>query len=205
MAPGTNVKIMKRFKTVNDYIANREHWQDEIKRLREILLSTELTEDVKWGGPCYTYNGQNVVGIGGFKSYFGLWFHQGVLLEDKQKILINAQEGTTKALRQWRMNAAKDIKPATIKAYVREAISLVKEGKKIGPQKNKPIVIPPELKNALAKNAKARKGFDALRLGLQREYTDHVASAKREETKKKRLEKILPLIAAGKGLHDKYR
>ena len=196
---------MKRYKTVDDYVASREVWRDEIIRLREILLSTDLTEEVKWGGPCYTYDGQNVVGIGGFKSYFGLWFHQGVLLEDKNKVLINAQKGTTKALRQWRMQSAKDIKPATIKAYVREAISLVRKGKKIGPQKKKPLVVPPELKKALAKNAKARKGFEDLRLGLQREYTDHVASAKREETKQKRIEKILPMIVAGKGLHDKYR
>jgi len=196
---------MKRYKTVDDYVASRELWRDEIKRLREILLSTDLTEEVKWGGPCYTCDGQNVVGIGGFKSYFGLWFHQGALLKDKNKVLINAQEGTTKALRQWRMHSEKDIKQSVIKAYVKEAISLVKEGKKIGPQKKKPIVIPSELKQALAKNGKARNGFEALRLGLQREYTDHIASAKRDETKKKRIEKILPMIAAGKGLHDKYR
>ena len=196
---------MKRYKTVDDYVAGRELWQDEIRRLRKILLTTELTEEVKWGGPCYTYDGQNVVGIGGFKSYFGLWFHQGVLLKDKEAVLINAQEGTTKALRQWRMHSSKDIKPAIIKAYVKEAISLVEAGKKIGPQKKKPLVVPSELKQALAKNVKAQKGFGALSLGLQREYTDHIASAKREETKKKRIEKILPMMAAGKGLHDKYR
>ena len=196
---------MKRYKTVDDYVASRELWQDEIRRLRKILLTTELTEEVKWGGPCYTYDGQNVVGIGGFKSYFGLWFHQGVLLKDKEAVLINAQEGTTKALRQWRMHSSKDIKPAIIKAYVKEAISLVKAGKKIGPQKKKPLVVPSELKQGLAKHVKARKGFGALSLGLQREYTDHIASAKREETKKKRIEKILPMMAAGKGLHDKYR
>ena len=196
---------MKRHKTVDDYIANAGLWQAEIRRLREVLLSTELTEDVKWGGPCYTYEGKNVVGIGGFKSYFGLWFFQGALLQDKKKVLINAQEGTTKALRQWRMNSAKEIKPAAIRAYVREAIQLVKDGKRIGPQKKKPIVVPPELKKALAKNAPARKGFANLRPGLQREYTDHVASAKREATKLKRIAKILPMMTAGKGLHDKYR
>lgn len=196
---------MKRHKTVDDYVASREIWQDEINRLRAILLSTDLTEEVKWGGPCYTYNGQNVVGIGGFKSYFGLWFHQGALLKDKNKVLINAQEGTTKALRQWRMQSAKDIKPSLIKAYIREAISLVRQGKKIGPEKNKPIVVPPELKKALAKNTQARKAFENLRPGLQREYTEHIASAKREETRQKRIEKILPMISSGKGLHDKYR
>ncbi len=196
---------MKRHKTADDYFANAEIWRDEQKQLREILRSTDLTEEVKWGGPCYTYDGQNVVGIGGFKSYFGLWFHQGALLKDKNKVLINAQEGTTKALRQWRMQSAKDIKPSLIKAYVREAISLVRQGKKIGPEKNKPIVVPPELKKALAKNTQARKAFENLRPGLQREYTEHIASAKREETRQKRIEKILPMISSGKGLHDKYR
>ncbi len=202
---GTILPIMKRYKAVDDYVASRQLWEDEIKRLREILLSTDLTEEVKWGGPCYTYDGKNVVGLAGFKSYFGLWFHQGALLNDKNKVLINAQEGTTKALRQWRMRSAKDIKPATIKAYVREGISLVKAGEKIGPQERKPLVVPPELKQALTKNAAARKGFSKLRLGLQREYTDHIASAKRADTKLQRIEKILPMIAAGKGLNDKYR
>jgi len=77
---GTTLPIMKRYKAVDDYVASRQLWQDEIKRLREILLSTNLTEEVKWGGPCYTYDGKNVVGLAGFKSCFGLWFHQGALL-----------------------------------------------------------------------------------------------------------------------------
>lgn len=93
--------------------------------------------------PCYTYNGQNVVGIGGFKSYLGLWFFQGALLKDKKHVLINAQEGTTKALRQWRTQSAKEIKPAAIKTYVREAIQLVKDGEKIGSQKKKPLAVSP--------------------------------------------------------------
>lgn len=196
---------MKRYRTVDEYMRNAELWRAEQNRLREILLSTGLTEDVKWGGPVYTWNGQNVVGIGGFKSYFGLWFFQGALLRDERKLLVNAQEGRTKALRQWRMQSARDIKPAVIKAYVSEAIDLAKAGKKIGPQRRKPIVTPPELEKALARNAKARDGFKALRPGLQREYTDYIASAKRDETKQKRIEKILPMIATGKGLNDKYR
>lgn len=196
---------MRRYKNVDDYMKNVGIWRAEQKRLREILQETELTEDIKWGGPVYTYNGQNVVGIGGFKFYFGLWFFQGALLKDKRKVLINAQEGKTKALRQWRMQSAKEINPTVIKAYISEAIELVKKGQKIGPEKNKPVVVPAELKSALAKNLEARRGFENLRRGLQREYTEHIASAKREETKKKRIQEILPMIAAGKGLHDKYR
>ena len=205
MPADISLNVMKGYKTIDEYVASREQWQAEISRLRDILQAMELTEEVKWGGPCYTYAGKNIVGIGGFKSHFGLWFHRGALLEDKKDVLINGQVGTTKALRQWRMHTAKEIKPSVIKAYIREAIQLVNDGKSIGPQKNKPIVVPPELKKALAKNAKARKGFDSLRPGLQRQYTDHVASAKRDDTKIKRIEKILPMIAAGKGLYDRYR
>lgn len=196
---------MKRYKTVDEYMKNADLWWGEQQRLREILLSTGLTENLKWGGPVYTCDGQNVVGIGGFKSCFGLWFFQGALLNDDRKVLVNAQEGTTKALRQWRMQSAKDIEPAQIKAYVREAVDLVKAGKKVGPDRKKPIIIPPELEEALAINAKARKAFHALRPGLQREFTNYVASAKRDVTKQKRVDKILPMIAAGKGLNDKYR
>jgi len=118
--------MIRRATSVDDYLAHAENWPEELARLREILASTPLTEDVKWGAPCYTWQGKNVVGIGGFKSYFGLWFFEGAKLRDAQKLLINAQPGKTKALRQWRMTSAKDIKPALIKRYIKEAIALVK-------------------------------------------------------------------------------
>ncbi len=117
---------MKRSKTVDDYLENASHWPDELVRLREILRSTPLTEEVKWGAPCYTWKGKNIVGIGGFKSYFGLWFFEGAALEDDKGVLINAQPGKTKMLRQWRMTSPREIKPAIIKRYVKEAMALVK-------------------------------------------------------------------------------
>ena len=83
---------MKGAKTVDEYIDKAEQWQPELTRLREILNSTGLEETVKWGAPCYTHDGKNVVGIAGFKNYFGLWFHQGALLADAEGVLINAQE-----------------------------------------------------------------------------------------------------------------
>ena len=117
---------MRRHKTVDDFINSAQHFRSELERLREILNETKLEEDVKWGMPVYTFNGKNVVGIGGFKSYFGLWFFEGASLEDEANVLINAQPGKTKAMRQWRMTSAKEIKPTVIKRYVREAISLLK-------------------------------------------------------------------------------
>jgi uncharacterized protein YdeI (YjbR/CyaY-like superfamily) len=196
---------VKRAKSVNDYVENASAWQGELKRVREILLSTELREEVKWGGPCYTYNGKNVVGMAGFKSYFGLWFHQGALLKDRDNVLINAQEGKTRALRQWRMQTAKDIKPALIRSYVKEAIELAKAGKQIAPADKKTLVVPADLKKALQKDEKASENFKNLRPGLQREYAEYISEAKREDTRRRRIGKILPMIRKGAGLHDKYR
>ena len=196
---------MKRYKTVDEYIEGAEHWQSELRQLRKILTSTDLEETVKWGGPCYTYHGKNIVGMGAFKAYFGLWFFQGALLTDSQQVLVNAQEGKTKALRQWRMQARKEIDPRLIRSYVKEAISVQTQGLDIKPARDKPLNVPPQLEAALSKNKRANARFKELSRGKQREYAEYIADAKREETKVKRLEKILPMIIAGKGLNDKYR
>lgn len=196
---------MLRHKSVDAYMDSAPHWQIELKALRRVLLSTGLVETVKWGGPCYTFNGKNIVGIGAFKSYFGLWFFQGALLKDASTLLVNAQEGRTRAMRQWRMASASNIKPELIKSYVREAVALAASGREIRADRSKPIIVPAELKAALARSKPATAAFGKLRPGLQREYTEYVSEAKRAETKQRRIDKILPLIAAGVGLNDKYR
>jgi uncharacterized protein YdeI (YjbR/CyaY-like superfamily) len=196
---------MLRHRSVDAYIDTAEHWQLELKALRRLLLSTGLSETVKWGGPCYTFNGKNVVGLTAFKAYFGLWFFQGALLKDAEQVLVNAQEGRTKAQRQWRMHAAKDIRPALIKRYVKEAIMHATIGRELKRERGKPIALPDELKAALTASRKAGKSFARLRPGLQREYADYVSAAKRGDTKQKRIEKILPMIASGTGLNHKYR
>ena len=197
---------MKRFKSVDEFLAGTEQWQEELALLRKILLSCDVEETVKWGAPAYTYRGKNVVGIGAFKSYVGLWFHQGALLTDEAGVLINAQEGVTRAMRQWRFASKKEIKTRLIKQYVKEAIGLVEAGKQIKPvRKKKTVVIPSELKVALGKNKKAKANFAAMTPGCRREYADYIAAAKRDETKERRLKKILPMILAAKGLNDKYR
>lgn len=196
---------MKRHKSVDDYIHGTENWQDELIALRKILTATDLTEEVKWGSPCYTHKGKNVVMLGAFKNHFGIWFYQGALLADKDQVLMNCQEGKTKAMRQWRMTSKKDIKIRAIKTYVKEAMELVEQGKEIKPDRNKPVVIPPQLKAALAKDKKAQAAFSNMTKGKQREYADYIADAKREATKETRLKKILPMITAGGGLNDKYK
>ncbi len=196
---------MKRAKSVDEYIADATHWQSEVARLCEIMRSTALEEGVKWGAPCYMLDGKNVVGVGAFKSYFGLWFFQGALLADRKNLLVNAQEGKTRALRQWRMNSASDINATNIKAYINEAMQLAREGKEIKPSRAKPVVIPSALTKSLRENNKAAIGYKKMRLGLRREYADYIADAKLEETKQRRIKKIMPMIIAGVGLHDKYR
>ncbi len=197
---------MIRPKSVDDFIETREKWQKEIAKLREILLSMELDEAIKWAFPCYMHEGKNIVGIGGFKNYFGIWFFEGASLKDREKVLVNAQEGKTKDLRQWRMTSAKEIKVRAIKAYVKEAIEVSKQEKPAKKKKKSiSVEVPPELDAALKKDKKAAKAFGDLSPGKQRDYADHISSAKRTETKVKRLAKILPMIRDGVGLHDKYR
>lgn len=191
-------------KTADDYFATAKTWRAEINTLRDIIRDTDLEEEVKWGAPCYTYDGRNIVGLMSFKAYFGLWFHQGAELKDDRKVLINAQEGKTKALRQWRMTSAADIKPRIIKAYVKQAIELSAAGQS-APAAAKKLTIPDELAAALTNDAAAGKAFKALLPGRQRAYADYIRDAKQVATKKRRLEKILPMIKAGEDLHGQYR
>lgn len=196
---------MKRYKTVDEFIAGQEKWQTETVALREILNSTGIEETVKWGMPVYVVNGKNVFGIFATKTYFGIWFYQGALLTDKENVLINAQAGKTKAMRQWRFSSQKDLKVRQIKQYLIEAIRLAEAGKAIKAERNKPINIPPELSRALAGNAEARKSFDQLSKSCRREYAQYISEAKREETKARRIEKIIPMMLQSEGLNDKYR
>ncbi len=192
-------------KSAREIIAANRHYPAELDALREILLELPLEETVKWGSPCYTYQGKNVVGIGGFKQYFGLWFFQGALLDDAAGYLVNAQEGKTKALRQWRMQSAGDIDRAEIQRYVEAAIRLVETGQEIGPRRNLPVDVPEELEQGLARTRGARTAFNSLTPGRQREYAQYIAEAKRETTKASRVEKVLPMILQGVGLNDRYR
>ena len=196
---------MARDKTVEDYVAGLSQWQPEVKALVELCRKSGLDESIKWGAPCYSRNGSNVVGIGAFKSYFGLWFFQGALLDDKEDVLINAQSGKTKALRQWRMHSSKDIRKTVIRRYLGAAARLADKGETVAVSRPSTVSVPEELRAALAKNARDKAAFDKLRPGQQREYAKYIADAKRSDTKHRRLEKILPMIRAGAGLNDRYR
>lgn len=179
-------------------------WKELLTALRKILLSTELVETIKWGIPTYTINNKNVIGMGAFKTYAGIWFFNGVFLRDEMNVLINAQEGQTRGMRQWRFQDLSELDHDLIKAYVEEAIANQKEGKEIKPQK-KDLIIPPELEKALNQDPKLKEYFNKFTTGKKREFAEHISEAKRDETKLKRLEKIKGLILQQIGLNDKYR
>ena len=198
---------MKRPQSVDEYIASSGHWEKTLRLLRKLISSTALEETVKWGMPVYTLHGKNVVGFSAFKAWTGLWFYQGVFLKDPARKLINAQEGTTKGLRQMRFASIQEIEESReiILAYLWEAIKNQKAGKAIKPERNKPVDIPEELNDVFNLNTALRDGFNALSLSKRREYAEFVGSAKLTETRKQRLEQVIPLILKGTGLNDGYR
>ena len=153
---------------VTTYIEKKVTWTEELKQLRSILITLPLEETVKWGAPFYTSGGKNIVGMSAFKSYFGLWFIQGALLKDTQKVLINAQEGKTSAMRQWRFSSVDEIDADLINAYVLEAINNQEQGKEIKPKK-KPLIIPELLQHALDSDSELKTKFEALTLGKKRD------------------------------------
>jgi uncharacterized protein YdeI (YjbR/CyaY-like superfamily) len=180
-------------------------WSEELDRIASILDKFDLFKTVKWGANVYTYNGKNVVSYGGFKNFFTIWFHNGVFLTDKHKVLINAQEGKTKSLRQWRFTTMKEISEKKISDYVKEAIEIEKKGLKITPTRTKTEAIPELFASALKSNKQLKAAFEKLTPGRQKEYLQYLNEAKQEATKLKRLEKIKPMILEGTGLNDRFK
>jgi uncharacterized protein YdeI (YjbR/CyaY-like superfamily) len=181
-----------------------EVWDEAIAQLRAIVLKTELVEAQKWGGEVYTLNNKNVIGIGGFKNYFALWFFNGVFLKDEAKVLVNANEGVTKALRQWRFTSTAELDEKLILRYLNEAIANEKAGLSIKPEKKEAMQCD-FFQAALDKNTALKSALEKLTPFKQKEYWEYMATAKQEKTKVTRLEKITPMILEGKGFNDKYR
>ena len=197
---------MKKVSSVEEYIETHKHWSEALTNMRTIINSTEVEETLKWSSPVYTVNGKNVLGLGAFKYHFGLWFFNGVFLKDEKRLLVNAQEGKTKALRQMRFTSIEAIDKNAVLAYVIEAIENQKLGKEIKPSRSKKeTIVPDELKQELSKDVAFNSSFNNLTPYKQREYCEHIITAKREATKASRLEKIKPMILQGVGLHDKYK
>lgn len=183
---------------------NKNHlWEKEIEALKSIVIKTPLIEAQKWGGIVYTHQGKNVLGIGGFKSYFGLWFFNGVFLKDEANVLVAASE-ETKALRQWRFTSLAEINEKLILRYIEEAIANEEKGLVHKPEK-KAHVISDFFQSQIKSDTNLAAQFEKLTAFKKREYIEYIDSAKQEKTKLSRMEKIKPLILSGKGLNDKYR
>jgi uncharacterized protein YdeI (YjbR/CyaY-like superfamily) len=180
-------------------------WAEEMDKLRSIIDQTELIKTTKWGGEVYTINNGNVISINAFKQHVALWFFNGVFLNDEHKVLLNSQEGKTKAMRKWEFRSTEEIDEKRILQYINEAIKNEKEGKKWVPEKSEELVLPQELSDFLNKDVGLKSAFDALTPFKQKEYAEYIETAKREQTKQDRLEKIKPMILEGIGLNDKYR
>ena len=178
-------------------------WQEEYERLRSVVLDCGLTEELKWGCPCYTFEKRNIVLIHGFKEYCALLFFKGALLKDPKGILIQQTENV-QAARQIRFTSAREIgkMKTTVKAYINEAIEAEKSGLKVNFKKTSEFKIPEEFQTKLEENPGLRKAFKALTPGRQRAYLMHFSQPKQAKTREARIEKHMPRILNGEGLND---
>lgn len=186
------------------YFTRAQEWHDEYKALRAIILKNEdLTEDYKWMHPCYTFNGKNVVLIHGFKDYCALLFHKGALMKDPEHKLIQ-QTKNVQAARQLRFTSLAQIEAESemIAAYVDEAVEIERSGKKVEMKKTEEYDMPQELQAALEADEQLNEAFNNLTPGRQRQYMYFIGQAKREATRKARVEKYKAQILAGKGMND---
>ncbi|TAI49417.1 YdeI/OmpD-associated family protein [Flagellimonas allohymeniacidonis] len=196
---------MKTIEKVNAYFEKESPFKEGVQQLRKLALQTEAQEHYKWNFPVYTINEKNVFGICRFKGHFGVWFFNGVFLSDPKKVLENAQEGKTKAMRHWKFTDNAQIEEESMLAYLQEAIENQKKGMEVKPEKKGATTIPEPLKTELSNNQQLREAFGSLTSYKQKEYSEYIGEAKQETTKAKRLQKIVPLIEQGIGLNDAYR
>ncbi len=188
---------------VDWYFTKAEKWKKESEELRAIILACPLTEELKWGKPCYSFEGSNVVLIHGFKEYCAVLFMKGALLKDPKGILVQQTENV-QAARQIRFTNLQEIEKleSALKAYIREAIEVEKSGLEVEYKKTTEFKMPDEFKNKLDEMPALKKAFAALTPGRQRGYLLYFSSAKQSQTRASRVEKYLSQILKGKGLDD---
>ncbi|UQD56358.1 DUF1801 domain-containing protein [Flavobacterium sp. K5-23] len=188
---------------VDDFISNAKKWQPEMKQLRQWLLDCGLTEEFKWKTPCYSFQGNNVVLIGSFKTFCALSFFKGTLLQDTNGILSKPGENS-QAVRFFKFTNLLEIQEmqTIIKNYVYEAIEIEKAGLKVQFKSNTELELVEELQNALAKYPSLKTAFEALTTGRQRGYNLYFSGSKQSKTRENRIEKHIPRILDGKGIND---
>jgi uncharacterized protein YdeI (YjbR/CyaY-like superfamily) len=188
---------------VEKYFSKAKKWQKEFEKLRMICLDCGLTEELKWGHPCYTFQKSNIVLIHGFKEYCALLFFKGALLKDPKGILIQQTENV-QAARQIRFTNVQEIVELepTLKAYINEAIEAEKAGLEVSYKRTPEFQIPEEFQKRLDEIPALKTAFDALTPGRQRGYLLYFSAPKQSKTRESRLEKCLQQILKGKGLND---
>ena len=188
---------------VDAFLSKAKKWPEEFEKLRMIILDCQLTEELKWGFPCYTFENRNIVLIHGFKEYCALLFFKGALLKDAKGILI-IQSENVQASRQIRFTNVREIvkMDAILKAYIYEAIEVEKAGLKVKYKKITEFIIPEEFQNKLDKRPALKTAFDALTPGRQRAYILYFSAPKQSKTRDSRVEKCMQQILNRKGLND---
>jgi uncharacterized protein YdeI (YjbR/CyaY-like superfamily) len=188
---------------VDEFLSKAEKWQEEFEKLRMILLDCQLTEELKWGKPCYTFQESNIVLIHGFKEYCALLFIKGALLKDAHDILIQQTENV-QAGRQIRFTNVREIveMETILKAYIYEAIEVEKAGLEVDFKKNTEFIIPEEFQNKFDEIPALKTAFEALTPGRQRAYILYFSEPKQSKTRESRVEKCMQQILNGKGLND---
>lgn len=189
---------------VDAYLQAEKKWHDEFRKLRAIVLDCGLTEELKWGKPCYSVDKGNVVLIHGFNEYCALLFFKGALLKDPKGILI-AQTENTQSARQIRFTSVQQIAgmEAVLKSYIRAAIEAEKAGLKVPLKKTEEFDVPEEFRSKLDARPALKKAFAALTPGRQRAYLLYFSAPKQASTRTSRVEKCMPKILEGKGLDDR--
>lgn len=189
---------------VDFFFDKPSQWQQEYQRLRKLILGCGLTEELKWGVPCYTHNGKNVVLIHGFKEYCAVLFHKGVLLKDTEGILVQQTENVQSA-RQIRFTGEAQIKEMEpiLKTYLYEAIEVEKAGLQVKLKKTSEFDMPEELQTKLDTDTEFRTAFEALTPGRQRGYMLYFSQPKQAKTRISRIEKSFPKILDGKGYNER--
>jgi uncharacterized protein YdeI (YjbR/CyaY-like superfamily) len=188
---------------VDAFIADAKKWPEELKRLRAILLDSELTEDFKWSQPCYTFEGKNVVVLGEFKDGCAFSFFKGALLKDVHGVL--TMPGQHSQSTRWiKFTSVREVAEtkSLLKAYIREAIEVEKAGLKVKLRKTSDLKFPEELQTMLDELPDFKNAFEALTPGRQRAYIYHFSAPKQSKTREARIRKYMPRILKGKGLLD---
>jgi uncharacterized protein YdeI (YjbR/CyaY-like superfamily) len=188
---------------VDEFLARERRWPREFARLRQIVLGLPLVEEVKWGQPCYSWNGANVVLIHGFKDYCALLLPKGVLLKDESQILVQQTENV-QAARQIRFRTFDEIasQEEAIRSYLEQAIEVERLGLKVPMKETADFAMSEEFLKALESTPGLQDAFDALTPGRQRGYLLFFGAPKRAQTREERIAKKIPAILAGKGLDD---